>query len=345
MPDHFLARVLISKIKSMQTFISLILIFAFLLIQSCSKPKASVFKDERLAQEEMVKFCLVGDLGRVTDHQKAIAEALGREECNRIFFLGDLVYPKGISSADDPELETRFMSYYRPLVEEDPNLIINLVLGNHDHKENPGAWRDVAKRNEAFFFPWYYYMIDYGGLCMVALDTSFYYYTAKVSEATEQALWLTKLQPRLKDCDVKIAITHHPLKGGGYSGSADWKGADGELKGFLETYIIGKFDMHISGHVHILADDGKDEGTRLLISGTGGEVLGDGRPGYIVLRWEPSNPKRIGYSLRYVDTQVNVIDESQIQAQTEKHEDEQDHIISKKRVESSWLSNFLNQFK
>lgn len=329
----------------MHILIKLMLILALPFLQNCSKPKATVFKDERLSQEAQVKFCLLGDLGRITYHQKTMAEALSKEGCHRIFFLGDLVYPKGISSADDPELEARFMSYYRPLVEEDPNLIINLILGNHDHKEDPGAWRDVSKRNEAFFFPWYYYMIDYGGLCMVALDTSFYYYTAKVSEATEQALWLTKLQPRLKECDVTVAMTHHPLKGGGYSGSMDWNGADGELKGFLETYIIGKFDMHISGHVHILADDGKDDGTHVLISGTGGENLGDGRPGFVVLRWEPSNPKRIGYSLRYVDTQVNVVNEAEMQGQEEKHEDESDHIIRKNRVNKSWMSNFLNQFK
>lgn len=333
------------KIYNMRTM-SICLILFLIVVQSCSKPKATVFKDERLAQEAMVKFCLLGDLGRETEHQQVIADALEREKCHRIFFLGDLVYPKGITSADDPELERRFMTYYRPLVEEDPNLIINLVLGNHDHKEDPAAWRDVSKRNEAFFFPWYYYMIDYGGLCMVALDTSFYYYTAKVSEAAEQAVWLTELQPRLKDCDIKIALTHHPLKGGDYSGSMDWNGADGELKGFLETFIIGKFDMHITGHVHVLADDGKDDGTHMLISGTGGEVLGDGRAGYIVLRWEPQNPKRIGYSLRYVDTQVNVVDDSGIEAQTAKHEDQEDDIIRKSRVEKGgWFSNFMNQFK
>jgi 3',5'-cyclic AMP phosphodiesterase CpdA len=120
---------------------------------------------------------------------------------------------------------------------------------------------------------------------------------------------MTELESRFKECDVIIALTHHPLKGGGYSGSADWNGSDGPLRAFLETYIIGKFDLHISGHVHILADDGKDEGTRLLISGTGGEVLGDGRAGFVVLRWEPKNPKRIGYYFRHIDTEVNVYNE------------------------------------
>lgn len=321
-----------------------------LISQSCSKPKAMVFEDNRLAQENIVKFCLVGDLGRDTPHQQAIADALEREECHRIFFLGDLVYPKGISSKNDPELENKFLKYYLPLVDKDPNLIINLILGNHDHKGDPTAWRDVAKSDERFFFPYYYYMIDYGGLCMLAMDTSFYYYTKLVAEAGEQSAWLLQLQSRLKDCDVKVALTHHPLKGDSYAGSMDWKGATGELKLFLETSIIGKFDMHITGHVHILANDGKDEGTRLLISGAGGEVLGGGRGGYVVLRWEPQNPKRIGYSLRYVDTEVNVYgedSESPIQQEeSERIEDvESEYIINKDNVEHFRFKEIFNKLK
>lgn len=323
------------------------LLLPFFLLNGCSKPKATVFKDNSLAQEAVVKFCLLGDLGRETSHQQAIAEALEREDCHRIFFLGDLVYPKGISSIEDPELENKFLKYYLPLVETDRELVINLILGNHDHKGEPSAWRDVAKRYQGFFFPYYYYMIDYGGLCMVAMDTSFYYYTKLVAEAGEQSAWLIQLQSRLKDCDVKVAMTHHPLKGDSYAGSMDWNGATGELKAFLETFIIGKFDLHITGHVHILADDGKDEGTRLLISGTGGEVLGDGRAGYIVLRWEPQNPKRIGYGLRYVDTVVSVYDENatEMTPQQQVEEEESEYIINKKSVDKSWFNQLLETIK
>lgn len=320
------------------------LVSIFFLLQNCSRPKAHVYKDTLLAEEEMVKFCLVGDLGRVTEHQQEIADALEAEECNRIFFLGDLVYPKGIKSVDDPELERRFLNYYLPLLNRNPELVINLVLGNHDHKEDPSAWKDVSNRYEGFFFPHYFYMVDYGGLCMVALDTSFYYYTEMVAEAFDQAKWLTQLDSKLKSCDVKIAFTHHPLKGDGYSGSKDWNGSSGPLKAFLETYIIGKFDMHIAGHVHILADDGEDEGTRLLISGTGGEVLGNEKPGYIVLRWEPSNPKRIGYRLREVDMDVSIVQEQEFEET--RPEEEVSHIIDRDHVEKkSWFIRFLNNFR
>ncbi len=330
-----------------------LLFLSIFIFQNCSKPKATVFEDKRLAQEEVVKLCFIGDLGKDSPHQQIMADALGREECHRIFFLGDLVYPKGISSVDDPEFEKKFLDYYKPLLDQDPNLIIPLVLGNHDHKKDPSAWKDVSKRYEGFFFPNYYYMIDYGGLCLVALDTSFYYYTEKVLEATEQASWLFQLQSRLKDCEVKVAVTHHPLKGNGYDKTDDWEGATGPLKAFLETYIIGKFDIHVAGHVHVLVDDGRDEKTRMLISGAGGENRSGGRSGFVVLRWEPHNPKRIGYSLRYIDTEVNVFDESQPETEQERQEEvvsEQDeHIIYKDRVEpwwpSKWVQTLLDRFR
>ena len=311
------------------------MLLLILVSYSCGKPEATVFEDKRLAEEELVKICLTGDMGKDTPHQKEIAEAMEREGCQRIFMLGDLIYPSGISSASDSELEEKFLSYYQPLIDRNPDLIIGLILGNHDHKSDPSAWLDVSKKYPGFFFPNYYYMVDYGGLCMVALDTSFYYYMDKVKEMAEQTKWMTQLQSRLKDCKVKVALTHHPLKGDYFS---DWKGAEGALKAFLETYIIGKFDVHAAGHVHVVADDGKDEGTRLLISGAGGEVSGGRRPGYIVLTWEPANPKRLGYLIREIDIDVNVFN---AEMQQEPPESGYPPIIERNYGELGWFMKLL----
>ncbi len=297
-------------------YLLFIILSPIIILSGCSGPKATVFKDERLSQEESVKFCLLGDLGMDSEFQASIAEALKRENCDRIVLLGDLVYSEGIKSTADPELEAKFLKFYQPFLDEDPNLLFLLLLGNHDHQGTPAAWKALYREDERFFFPHYYYFIDYGGLCLVALDTSFYYYKEKLPEAVEQTRWLTGLQSRLKECDVKIAVSHHPFKGGGYPGSKDWKGAEGGLKTFLDTYVIGSFDLHIAGHVHVLEDDGKDQGTRMLISGTGGENRGPGKSGFVVLTWSPGNPKRIGYRLQEVDTQVNVFSENP-QQQTE----------------------------
>lgn len=312
-------------------------LFLFIIV-SCSKPKATVFKDTSLSQEELVKICLTGDVGQGTEFQEAIAKALDREKCHRIVILGDLVYPKGISDVDDPQLEDMFLKYYNPLLENNPDLIFLLMLGNHDHQGKPMAWRDLYKRDERYFFPYYFYFIDYGGLCLVTLDTSLYFYQEVLAEAAEQTKWLTELQPRLKQCDVKVALSHHPYKGGNYSGSKDWEGAQGSLKAFLDSYVIGNFDLHIAGHVHILEDDGKDEGTRMLISGTGGENRGTGKSGYIVLSWNPANPKRISYRLKEIDTAPYVYDENL----PEEQQEDWDHIIPKTNLGENIFQKFID---
>jgi hypothetical protein len=326
--------------------LTLMLSFTFLLIGACARPKATVFEDFTLAQEEEVKLCMLGDLGKGSAHQQMMADALEREDCHRIFFLGDLVYPKGIKSLEDPELENKFLTYYQPLLERNPQLAIGLVLGNHDHAGTPSAWIEMADRYPGFFFPHYYYLMDYGGLCVVALDTSFYYYEKKVIEATQQTRWLTQLQSRLKQCQVKVAITHHPFKGNKWAeADSGWEGAKGGLRLFLKSYVIGNFDLHVAGHVHNIGDDGKDSGTRMLISGTGGETKGHGRAGFYVLTWRPSSPKRIGYRLQAVDTEVSVYDEA-LQQQQEPPIDMHpyDEVIPRSRVEDPWYVPILRFF-
>lgn len=297
-----------------------------------------MFEDKRLAQEELVKICLTGDTGKNTPLQQEIAEAMEREGCQRIFILGDVIYNSGIDSANDPELEEKFLKYYLPLLNRNPELEIGIILGNHDHKKDPSAWLNVAKKYPGVFFPNYYYMVDYGGLCLVALDTSFYYYADKVKEMAEQTKWMTQMQSRLKECDVKVALTHHPLKGDYFS---DWKGASGPMKAFLETYIIGKFDVHAAGHVHVTSDDGEDEGTKLLISGSGGEVSGGRKPGYIVLTWEPSNPKRLGYILREIDVEPNVY-KAEMQEETP---EVNTPIIERSYVAANWFTKLWLKVK
>lgn len=321
-----------------------ILLLISLFIVSCAKPKGGVYKDSALSEEENVKFCFTGDMGKDTPHQEAIAEALKREECHRIFFLGDLVYPDGIDSINDEEFTGKFLAYYEPLLQENPNLKINLVLGNHDHKGKPEAWKRVSQINERFFFPDYYYMLDYGGLCFVALDTSLYYYLSDVSETTAQTTWIQALQKRLKeDCDVKVAVTHHPFKTVGYDAADDWEGSSGALKTFLDTYVIGVFDIHLAGHVHVVVDDGVDEGTRMLTSGAGGEVRSNNRPGYIVLNWQPDNPKRVSYNIKYVDVEPTVVDETS-DAQMQE-ENPYDHIIRRHAVEGGAVLNLWGKIK
>lgn len=183
---------------------------------------------------------------------------------------------------------------------------------------------------------------------MVALDTSFYYYLSEVSETTEQTRFIQELQKRLKDCDVTVAMTHHPFKGTGYDSEDEWEGSTGALKVFLDTYVAGTFDIQISGYVHVVVDDGKDEGTRMLISGAGGETRAGNPAGFIVLNWQPKNPKRIGYQIRYIDTETTIVDETFVNDRQEQEEGYSE-IVPKKHVELNifmrfwtWMQDMFN---
>jgi hypothetical protein len=314
--------------------------FFIFLLASCARPKGSVVEDRSLLEVETVKFCFTGDMGKDGPHQAAIADALNGEGCHRIFFLGDLVYPKGIESLDDPELTQKFLAYYEPLLQENPELVINLVLGNHDHKGDPTIWKRVPSVNDRFYFPNYYYMVDYGGLCVVALDTSFYYYLNDLSEIAEQTAWIQGLQGRLKNCDLKIAVTHHPYRGVGLDPDDDWEGPTGALESFLEAYVIGVFDVHLAGHVHVAVDDGEKDGTRMLISGAGGETRGVNRPGYFVLSWKPANPKRLSYALREIAVSPEVVDEGS-RRQEQEEEVGPEWIIPKRFVEAPFWAEMI----
>jgi hypothetical protein len=64
-----------------------------------------------------------------------------------------------------------------------------------------------------------------------------------------------------------MLITHYPY----YSptGRDAWKG----LKKFYDEYILGKFDVIMAGHEHLLSYDGAVMGTHNFISGSGGKGL------------------------------------------------------------------------
>jgi tartrate-resistant acid phosphatase type 5 len=268
-----------------------------LLISSCANRRNSIIQEE--VSDEVVKLCLLGDLGHDSPIQKKVADALLQEDCSRIYFLGDLIYPDGITDANDPELEEKFLSYYRPLYKKNPDLQISLMLGNHDYAGDTEAWFKVANENKNIFFPSYYYLEKLSGICMLVLDTNLYVYGEYVLPAIKQMSWLENIENELEECDITVAMAHHPYDGSDYKES--WEGARGVMKEFLDRWVIGQVDMYIAGHLHILKDDGEKEGTRLLISGAGGEVQNKkDSPGYVVLTYNPQAPNKLLYSLRKI---------------------------------------------
>lgn len=60
---------------------------------------------------QKVRICAVGDVGTGTVTQKSVADAMSKEHCDRLIILGDVIYPSGIQSADDPILTKRFLIF------------------------------------------------------------------------------------------------------------------------------------------------------------------------------------------------------------------------------------------
>ena len=63
-------------------------------------------------------FCFVGDTGNVTEVQKEVAEALANSDCSVIWHTGDIIYPDGISSKDDPRFITNFLDPFKKVFDK-----------------------------------------------------------------------------------------------------------------------------------------------------------------------------------------------------------------------------------
>lgn len=254
------------------------LLFILFLLSFLSSCNNDYSYQSDLVQNE-IKMCFLGDTGMGSTVQREVAEKLREEKCHSIHFLGDLVYPNGVKSSEDSEIRKKFLRYYRKLTEENFGPKLYLLMGNHDYRGSISAWQELATDHHYLIFPHPYYLIRHQGICLVHIDTNFYKLFSEFLQGAIQAAWLTDLTKNLKDCSLKIALTHHPYASRGkHHGNSS-----GLLKLFLSSVVLGEFDYLISGHDHILSDEGIHEGTRQIISG-GGSAPDEGEPpGYFVL--------------------------------------------------------------
>lgn len=221
-----------------------------------------VYSEETNVNQNSI-FCFVGDTGHVNEVQKDVAEALADSGCNAIWHTGDIIYPDGISSDKDPRFITNFLQPFEKAF--DKEIPFFLTLGNHDYKKEPKSYLKIAKNNSLIVYPNNYYVKSYGRICIFALDTTIFDKLYLFYKRKEQTSWLREIKEEMySDCNLSIAVAHHPL-----FSSGDRKKATPQLSRFLEKNIFGTFDLYISGHNHVLADEGERNGTRQLISGTG----------------------------------------------------------------------------
>ena len=207
-------------------------------------------------------YCFVGDAGEVNPTQSLVVMALANSDCSLVWHLGDITQ-LGVESIDDPELQESFLRPFQPFL--DTEIPIYLTLGNHDYKGDPSIYLEVAKNYPSIFHPSNFYTKRFGELCFFALDTTIFDKLYYFYKRGDQIRWLKKEVERLKgECKFSIAVAHHPL-----FSSGDRDRANPQLAIFLENYVFGTFDIYITGHNHVLADEGDHNKTRQLISATG----------------------------------------------------------------------------
>ena len=234
------------KIKSFRT---LLLIISISVIQSITSNESDIY-------------CFVGDAGEVNPTQAMVVEALANSDCSMVWHLGDITQ-LGVQSIDDPELQESFLTPFKPFLETE--IPFYLTVGNHDYKGDPAVYLEVAKDYPSIYHPSNFYTKQFGKLCFFALDTTIFDKLYYFYKRGSQIRWLVEEVERMKDqCEFSIAVAHHPL-----FSSGDRDRANPQLAIFLENYVFGTFDIFITGHNHVLADEGDHKKTLQLISATG----------------------------------------------------------------------------
>lgn len=229
-----------------------------------------------------LKLCLMGDTGMNSNEQAQVAKALGEEDCDNIYILGDIIYPDGLESLEDPLIEENFFRYYRPVHLKGKAPVFHIALGNHDYAGDPDVWTEMAKTNPMIYAPARYYLQEFSGVCILTLDTNLPIGITRALRQFGQLSWLQSIQKKMnrKHCPLKIALGHHFYKNSAKKRHGD---AKGHVKRFLEDHVIGQFDYYLSGHEHVLSYEGNERGTELYISGAGGTPADKQLPGYVTM--------------------------------------------------------------
>ena len=234
------------KIKSFRT---LLLIISISVIQSITSNESDIY-------------CFVGDAGEVNPTQAMVVEALANSDCSMVWHLGDITQ-LGVQSINDPELQDSFLTPFKPFLETE--IPFYLTVGNHDYKGDPAVYLEVAKDYPSIYHPSNFYTQQFDKLCFFALDTTIFDKLYYFYKRGSQIRWLAEEVERMKDqCEFSVAVAHHPL-----FSSGDRDRANPQLAIFLENYVFGTFDIYITGHNHVLADEGDHKKTLQLISATG----------------------------------------------------------------------------
>ena len=247
------------------------------------------------APSATVRFAAVGDTGRATAGQTAMAAVLAdvcaRQGCDFVLLLGDNAYEEGLESVEDPRWTTLFEAPFAAV-----GAPFHPVLGNHDGGRR-GMGLDLARGDvqvaySAFSARWSmpgrWYSLRRGAVDLFALDTPLAQLDGLGAPVVgryrdrmdAQRAWVRQALAS-SAAPWRIGYGHHPLLSNGRHGDAgDYDGAglvpfvNGTgVRDFLQDELCGRVDLYLSGHDHnrqwLVPDC---EGTQLMVLGAGAKT-------------------------------------------------------------------------
>lgn len=227
------------------------------------------FSLTELPRGEGMRFLVLGDWGTggrgQADVGAAMARTAERYGCDYIISTGDNIYPSGVTSAEDPQWQRKFVKMYH---DQGLRQTFFPTLGNHDYKLNPEAQVAYSKVNPQWHFPSRYYtkrLESPDGLSvqLFSLDTQ-PVQTGARGAAAEQSAWLDSELAR-SDARWKIVFGHHML----YS-----NGIYGNLKRLRDTFeevlVRHNVPLYLCGHDHDIQFLKPVKGVSYVVSGGGG---------------------------------------------------------------------------
>lgn len=228
---------------------------------------------------DTVNLVVMGDSGVDNDEQKQVSDIIANYHqqypVDAIIHSGDLIYPNGLSSPDDPLGYSHFEDYYlRPeLMKADSQPVpIYAVLGNHDHYGDADAMIEFSKQHSQILqLPSRYYKVNtkHAGISGVETEIFFLdsYPMTKNRTRYEQIAWLDQ-QLNASTAERKIIVTHHPLRVYGYYHDNAY------LKDTIEV-LAEQYGVCVclAGHDHQLQIQTGSNGITYLVSGAGGAAL------------------------------------------------------------------------
>lgn len=279
---------------------------------ACAPPPLSVGTVPPLPQtDDTVRLVLLGDVGKSTTVQRAVAEQVGlacnRAPCDAIALLGDNSYPRGMRSAEDPDIATRL----QPFV--DLGVPVLLALGNHDYargwNHRRAQWQlNWAQATPGVHAPGHVWSAHWPFVDVHALDTTRVF----ASGDAEQTRWLAD---KLTTSTTRwnIVLGHHPFRSFGPHGHAGsyegWTGipivSGARLERLFQETLCGHADVYASGHDHNLQLL-EHCGVSLIVSGSAASstplqaardqaLFASARTGFSILELPSVGPARVTF--------------------------------------------------